>query len=176
MRFHFLWLTISTFKLEQNINQWSTIHKLKITLTKTFVNRLSSSFGSGIGCLAFGLIVLCLMLACRPCNFDEGITLSVSCPAVFSFDIAIPIVTKFQISTYFKENHTYAPISSYHIERATGFFTLQTKTIPHRKPSLRTKYAPTSYSYLAKLLLEKSLWAKCKLKEFLKRMRSVWKW
>lgn len=104
------------------------------------MNLLSSSFGSGMGCLAFGLIVLCLILACRPCNFDEGITLSVSCPEVFSFDNAIPIVNNVQITMNNKKKHTYAQFfSSSHIEMCNRFLALQIKTIRHHT---RSHYDP----------------------------------
>lgn len=139
-------------------------------LTRTLVNLLSSSFGSGIGCLALGFIVLCLILACRPCNFDEGITLSVSCAEVFSFDNAIPIVTKFQINAHNQKNHCKTQIySSSLTECATGFYTTnKNDTALHTLTQIENENPPqTLYSRNCCLLFGKSsLQRNYKLKDY----------
>lgn len=85
-------------------NKWITL------LTNTFVNRLSNSIGSGMGCFDFALIVDCRMLACLGCNkfvgFDEETTLSGRCSeGVSSFEDSSPMINQSLNETTSQNTH-----------------------------------------------------------------------
>lgn len=71
------------------------------------MNLLSSSWGSGMGCFAFGLMVLCLILAWRPCNLAFSWLESESA----SLDTASPIFSTF-FHSLVKYYHAYTRIFS----------------------------------------------------------------
>lgn len=118
-----------------------TSHAKIKQLTKTLVNLLSNSAGSGIGCLDLALIVDCLMLACLGCKFVgfvEETTLSGLSEGASSFEDSNPmIVSRHRTTTHMSTQRT--PVRCYSFSKRSNKWLLKWRV------NMLTVYANTTH-------------------------------